>query len=159
MNCAPEIYNRIIQQTLDSCEGVRSIFDDIIVYGTSVEEHDKRLYEVVKTLSEKGLTLNHDKCIFRMEEVKFMGHILSKHGIGLAQDKVKAVEARRPNTAGEVRSFMGLITFCAKFVPNLASISEPLRRLTRKNEQFKWGLEQEGGSTCHVFLFASLVKS
>lgn len=102
MNCAPEIYNQIIQQTFDSCEGVRSIFHDIIVYSPNVEEHDKRLYKVIETLRDKGLTLNYDKCIFRMEVVKFMGHILSKHGIGLANDKVKpVVEARKPTTAGE----------------------------------------------------------
>lgn len=73
-----------------------------------------------------------------------MGHVLSKHGIGLADDKVKAVvEAKRPTTAGEVRSFLGLVNFCAKFIPNMASESEPLRKLTRKNETFKWEEQQE----------------
>jgi hypothetical protein len=98
VNCAPEMYNRIIQQTLDSCEGVRSIFDDIIVYGRSAEEHDSRLHKVLETLRQKGLTLNYDKCMFGLPEVQFMGHILSKHGIGLADTKVKAVlEARKPS--------------------------------------------------------------
>lgn len=73
-----------------------------------------------------------------------MGHILSKLGIGLANDKVKAVvEARRPTAAGEVRGFLCLVNFCAKFLPNLASVSEPLRRLTRKQESFKCGDDQE----------------
>ncbi len=76
VNCAPEMYNKIIQRTLDSCEGVRSIFDDIIVYGRSAEEHDSRLHKVLETLRQKGLTLNYDKCMFRLPEVQFMGHIL-----------------------------------------------------------------------------------
>jgi len=53
-----------------------------------------------------------------------------------------ALEARVPTTASEVRSFLGLVNFSARFIPNLASIAEPLRMLTRSGQKFIWGPQQ-----------------
>ena len=73
-----------------------------------------------------------------------MSHLLSARGIGPSQAKVEAVtEARQPESAAEVHSFLGLVNFCARFIPDLATVSEPLRRLTRKDGHFSWGKEQE----------------
>ena len=73
-----------------------------------------------------------------------MGHLLSARGIGPSQPKVEAVtEARHPEPAAEVRSCLGLGNFCARFIPDLATVLEPLRRLTRKDVLFSWEKEQE----------------
>ena len=78
-----------------------------------------------------------------MTHIEFMGHVLSKHGIGMAKSKVEAIkEARQPETMSEVRSFLGLLNFSSRFIPNLATKEESLRKLTRKNVPFKWGPEQ-----------------
>lgn len=47
VSCAPEMYNKIIQQTMDGCDGVQSIFDDLVVHGKTTEEHNKRLENVL----------------------------------------------------------------------------------------------------------------
>ena len=61
----------------------------------------------------------------------FMGHLLSARGIGPSQAKVEAVtEARQSESAAEARSFLFLVNFCARFIPDLVTVSEPLRRLT-----------------------------
>ena len=58
--------------------------------------------------------------------------------------KVEAVvNTREPESVAEVRSFMGLVNFSAKFIPNLAAVAEPLRQLTRKGVIFKWGEKQQ----------------
>ncbi len=73
-----------------------------------------------------------------------MGHVLSKNGVGATQSKVEAVQnTRQPNNAKEVRSFLGLVNYCGRFIPNLATIAEPLRRLTRSTCTWSWGKEQE----------------
>ena len=60
----------------------------------------------------------------------------------MAADKVRAVvEAREPESASEVRSFFGLVNYSGRFIPNLATLSEPLRRLTKKDVKFQWGPE------------------
>ncbi|XP_052809097.1 uncharacterized protein K02A2.6-like [Mya arenaria] len=144
VSCAPEMYNKVIAQTLSGLEGVNSIFDDIIVHGRSDDEHNARLEALFERLEQKGLTLNLEKCQFNMTHVDFMGMVLSDHGVGLHESKVKAVlESRQPKTVSEVKSFLGLVNFSGRFIPNLASIAEPLRKLTRKGLPFIWDAEQE----------------
>ena len=97
----------------------------------------------METLKQHGLTLNEAKCQINMSQMTFMGHYLSGKGIGPTQEKVKAInQARQPKNAQEVRSFLGSVNFCCRYIPNMATISEPLRRLTQKGAQFKWGSEQ-----------------
>ena len=56
----------------------------------------------------------------------------------MAADKVKAVvEAREPESVSEVRSFLGLLNYSGRFIPDLATLSEPLRRLTKKDVEFQ----------------------
>ncbi|XP_061196525.1 uncharacterized protein K02A2.6-like [Saccostrea echinata] len=141
---APEIYQHTIQQALQGCDGVRNMSDDIIVHAKTVKEHDRRLLAVIEKLGSKGLIFNKEKCQLRLRKLEFLGHILSDKGIDPTREKVKAtVEARPPTNASEVRSFLGLVTYCGKFIPNLATLSEPLRILTRKNQPFTWGPEQD----------------
>ena len=56
--------------------------DDIVVYGKDVADHDEKLRKVLHTLTHRGLTLNKAKCIFRMNRIEFMRHLLSERGIG-----------------------------------------------------------------------------
>ena len=73
-----------------------------------------------------------------------LGHVLSARGIGPANGKVKAVvDAHEPTNAAEVRSFLGLVNFTARFIPDLATVSAPLRQLTKSGEPFVWGPEQQ----------------
>ena len=141
---APEVYQHVIQQSLQGCEGVANISDDIIIHGKNTEEHDKRLQRVLERLKEKNLTLNAEKCKFHMTQMVFMGLVLSDNGIGSAKDKVKAiVDAKEPQSASEVRSFLGLANYNARFIPDFATVAEPLRRLTKKGVHFEFGEEQK----------------
>ena len=143
ISSAPEVYQHVIQQTLQDCEGVANILDDIIVHGRNTEEHDTRLQQVLERLKEKNLTLNAEKCKFHMTQMVFMGLVLTDKGIGPTEDKVQAiVDAREPQNASEVRSFLGLANYNARFIPDFATIAEPLRRLTKKGVRFEFGDEQ-----------------
>ena len=144
ISSAPEVHQHIISQVLQSIPGVHNISDDIIVSGETIQLHDERLHQVLQRLQERQLTVNSKKCLFRMSQLEFMGHVLSKNGIGAAQSKIEAVEnTRRPTNAAEVRSFLGLVNYCGRFIPNLATTSEPLRRLMRQPCKWTWGSEQE----------------
>ena len=139
VSCAPECYQHVIHQVLEGCPGTHNISDDIIVYGRDQAEHDKRLDLVFQRLSSRGLTVNPEKCKFNMTELTFMGHVLSGKGIAPQQSKKEAVlRTKVPETPSDVRSFMGLVNFCARFVPDLATIAEPLRTLTRSKTEWEW---------------------
>ena len=144
VSCAPDMYQRTMQQTLEGCKGVRNILDDIIVFASSEKEYNERLEEVLKRLKEKGLKLNKEKCCFSMMKLEFMSHVLSKDGVAREKSKIKAVaSAREPKNASEVRSFLELVNYCGRFIPDLATISEPLRKLTQKSTTFTWGESEE----------------
>jgi hypothetical protein len=70
-----------------------------------------------------------------MPKLTFMGLLLSNRGIGPTEEKVRAVvEAREPQNVTEVKSFLGLVNFSARFIPDLATVAEPMRRLTKREE-------------------------
>lgn len=69
-----------------------------------------------------------------------MGHVPSSHGVEVAADKVNAVvDARELESISVVGSFLGLVNVGGGFIPDLATLSEPLRRLTKKGSEFEWG--------------------
>ena len=140
ISCAPEIYQRIMRSVLSGLEGVTNFLDDILVYAKTKEEHDERLKKAFQRLVENGLTLNKEKCKFGEREITFLGFKISGDGYRPLESKVEAVKNfRKPNTPEEVRSFLGLVNFCAPFIKDLATVSEPLRCLMRKDTKFKWG--------------------
>ncbi|PNX87148.1 retrotransposon-related protein, partial [Trifolium pratense] len=138
---APAIFmdymNRIFHPFLDKFVVV--FIDDILIYSKSREEHDEHLRLVLQVLREKQLYANLGKCEFWLEEVKFLGHVISKEGIAVDPSKVEAVVAwERPNTATEIRSFVGLAGYYRRFIEGFAKIVAPLTNLTRKNQIFAW---------------------
>ena len=82
--------------------------------------------------------------MFNTDRLVFMGTLLSEKGIGPTTDRVKAVlEVEEPKSASDVRSFLGLANYSSQFIPHFATLSEPLRRLTRKETLFEFGPEKK----------------
>ncbi|KAJ8375480.1 hypothetical protein SKAU_G00060600 [Synaphobranchus kaupii] len=88
-NSASEQYQHKVANALTGIEGVENISDDIIVHAHDQETHDRRLHAVLTRLTERGLTLNPDKCQFNMDKLVFMGILLSEKGIGPTAERVK----------------------------------------------------------------------
>lgn len=78
VNSPPKKYQQKVTQVISDIGGVQSIADDLIVHGNGNEEHDRNLYTLMHRLEEKNLTLNSEKCQFRMDKVVFMGLLISK---------------------------------------------------------------------------------
>ena len=139
VSSAPEIYQHVIQQVLQGCRGVRNISDDIIVFGNTRDEHDLQQSTVLQRLQQSNLTLNQEKCLFGVNKLTFFGHEVSASGISPGTKKVEAIrDAPVPRNAAEVRSFLGLATYCSRFISDFATVTEPLRLLTRKGTPWRW---------------------
>ena len=144
ISSAPEKYQRIISDVIRGCKGVANIADDLIVHGKDAGEHDKNLHAVLQRLRERGLTLNGAKFQFRLHKLNFFGHTLSREGVSPSEEKIAAVvNAQPPKNASEVRSFVQLVQYSSKFIPNFSQVAEPLRKLLRKDQAFIWGVEQQ----------------
>ena len=95
--------------------------DDIIITGTTKEEHLKTLNLVLERLQSAGLHLNRTKCFFLQPSLDYLGHRLDEHGIHPTQEKVRAIrDAPEPKNITELRSFLGLINYYGKFLSNLS---------------------------------------
>lgn len=131
-----------MEQILSGCDGIIIYIDDIVVHAPTKALHDQRLRKVLDRLREFNVILNREKCKFGVNEIQFNGHILSDAGIKPIHNKIEAVQKfRAPADVEETRSFLGLVNYVGKFISNLATVSEPLRRLTKKESVFIWGPE------------------
>ena len=144
MSSAAEIYQREIEHALIGIAGVHNISDDIIIGGRNPEELLDRMDKVFQRLREKCLTINRRKCEFLKSELLYMGHKLSAAGVAPDERKIRAiVELKPPSNTKEVRSFLGMVTYCSKFLPNFATVTDPLRQLLQKDSKWNWSKEHQ----------------
>jgi len=138
---APAVFmdymNRIFRPFLDKFVVV--FIDDILIYSRTQEEHAEHLRLVLGVLREKQLYAKLSKCEFWMDEVQFLGHVISAQGIAVDPTKVEAVvKWESPKSATEIRSFVGLAGYYRRFIEGFSKIVAPLTLLTRKDQPFTW---------------------
>ncbi|XP_030850652.1 uncharacterized protein K02A2.6-like [Strongylocentrotus purpuratus] len=141
VSSAPAIFQECMDKILHGLKGVGCYLDDIIVTGSSDEEHASNLESVLKRLSQFGLRLKRSKCAFMQDSVEYLGHVVDAGGLHPSPSRVEAIaSASPPKDASEVQSFTGLINYYRKFIPNLASILKPIDGL-KKKQVFEWTSE------------------
>ncbi|KAF6783741.1 reverse transcriptase domain protein [Colletotrichum sojae] len=145
---APATFQRYINSTLREWldDFVTAYLDDVLVYTSgSKKDHEKHVRMVLRRLADAGLNLDPKKCEFSMKRVKYVGFIVTAgEGISCDPEKLRAIrEWLPPRSVKGVRSFLGFANYYRIFIPNYATIVEPLTRLTKKSEVFHWGPTQE----------------
>ena len=144
VNSAAEIFNEEVRKIVQHEPNAISIYDDILVFGPTQEEHDKALRHVLELWRQHSLTLSIKKSRFNLRSVKFFGKVFSEKGISPDPDKVAALHAAGPpNTAAEVRSFLFFAGASADFISGFAQITAPLRELIKDGTQFHWTPEHQ----------------
>ncbi|XP_043212449.1 uncharacterized protein K02A2.6-like [Amphibalanus amphitrite] len=135
---------KLLDDLLDGIPGCGHYMDDILVSGKTRRQHDERLRKVLDRLRAANVTINMEKSVFSSAEVDFCGHRMTASGITPSDSTVQAVrDAPRPTGVQELRSFMGLAGWFAKFIPAYADVVRPLACMLRKNVKFTWSEEAE----------------
>ena len=113
--------------------------DDILIYSKYEAKHEEHLRLTLRRLKEHQLYAKFKKCKFWLENVGFLGHIVSKEAVAVDPAKIKAIRDRpQPKNAAEVRSFLGLMGYYRIFFEGFSKIVAPLTVLTRKNQKYTW---------------------
>ncbi|XP_072936215.1 uncharacterized protein [Epargyreus clarus] len=142
ITCAPELFQKIVEKMLTGLDGVINFIDDILVYGEDENQHDKRLSKVLDVLKENNVLLNESKCKYKVQKISFLGHELTRDGVKpLKKYMTSIAEFRTPKTVEELQSFLGLVNYINKWLPNLSTMTESLKKLLRNKSGKKANIE------------------
>lgn len=141
---APAIWQRAMDQILQGIDGVQCYLDDIIITGKTYLEHLSALDQVLQRLEEYGLKVNQEKSKFLQDSVEYLGHVISAKGLHQAPSKVQAImDMPAPTDVTQLRSFIGMVQYYSKFLPNLSTTLAPLNQLLHKNVVWRWTDQEE----------------
>ena len=130
ISSAPAIFQRVMESLLQGIAGVVVYLDDVLVTGRTNEEHLESLELVLKRMEEAGLLLKKEKCSFMASLVTYLGHVIDADGLRPIVEKVDAIKvAPNPKNLTQLKSYLGLLTYYNRFLPNLSTVLFPLYRL------------------------------
>lgn len=139
ISSAPAIFQKVIENLLAGIPGVVAFIDDILITGRTTLEHLERLECVFKKLSDSGLRVAKEKCHFFKEKIEYLGHIIDRNGLHKSKENVEAIlKAPAPTNITEIKSFIGMVNFYSKFIPQFSTILSPIYDLLKKNAKFVW---------------------
>ena len=140
-------FNRLPFGAVNACSGYASMmrivlrglpnvafyFDNIFVYSESWQTHLIALRNVFHRLREYGLTARPSKCRIGFPTINYLGFVLGHNKLSMQEEKITAIlEAKLPTTKKALRSFIGLVSFYRKFIPNVAAITSPISDMLKK---------------------------
>ncbi|KAK1662686.1 hypothetical protein QYE76_050845 [Lolium multiflorum] len=143
---APAIFMNLMNKIFMPCMDKFFIvfIDDILIYSKDKAEHAEHLRIVLQTLREHQLYAKFSKCEFWLDQVEFLGHVISKDGIAVNPSKVASVlDWEAPKNVKEIRGFLGMAGYYRRFIEGFSKIAGPMTKLLRKNTPFVWSDECE----------------
>ena len=125
---APAIFQRVMERALERCyQFAAPYIDDVLVFSGSVENHKFHLGEVVRALSEAGLTVRKSKCVFGRRSVEYLGHRIGSGCLAVPEHRVTAMkEYLRPHSKRQLKAFLGAASYYRQFVYQFAWYSAAL---------------------------------
>ena len=147
---APATFERLMEQVLSGLPTSIALLylDDILVPGRTFNQQIENLRTVFQRLKSARLKLNPKKCILFRKEVKYLGHVVSAHGVVPDPGKIKAIVTwPRPACVRDVRSFLGLASYYRRFIAGYSEVAAPLHLYTQKGVPFVWSEAAEAAFT------------
>ena len=118
---SPGYFQRVMDNILQGIPGVVVYLDDILITGPTVRDHLESLETVLDRLMKAGLHIKKGKCTFMSSSVIYLGHKIDSERLHPVSSKVCAVmEAPCPSNPKQLKAYLGLLTYYAKFLPNLS---------------------------------------
>lgn len=140
----PAVFQRAITKAVEHLKFLLIYIDDLLIPCLNVDEGLVYLEQTVKALSDTGFNVNLKKCKFFLDNIDYLGRNISREGVRPSETKVAAlVDSPIPKTVKQVRQFMGLASYFCKFIPNFAARTACITKLTKLNQKWEWGPEQD----------------
>ena len=131
-----EIFQKLIEEVIEGVPNCRNKIDDIVVYSSNQEGHDKSLHMVLQRLEKKGLCLNNEKWAFSKIEFDFFGLHFSPRGIKLKQSKDDVLLlAGPPKDVKQLKRLYGLFSYASNFIKDATKSADYLNKSAKKAEE------------------------
>lgn len=143
---APATFQRLMDRVLTGMQGIEIFvyLDDIVLYASSLREHEIKFEKLANKLREANLKLQPDKCEFLRKEVTYLGHVISENGVHPDPEKIKAVKNFPiPKNPKNIKQFLGLAGYYRKFIEGFSNIAKPLTNLLKNGVEFKWTQKEQ----------------
>ena len=129
-------------------------WDDCIIFSKTPEEHIKTLQQFFQRFRDANLKINPTKCAFSQTKVRFLGHVIGKNGSEADPEKVKATQNFPiPQNQTDVKSFLGLRSYCRRYIKIFAVLARPLHKAGETKGSFTWTEEtQEAFESLRIHL-------
>ena len=115
-----------------------------MIHGKDRAEHDKNLRGLLDICKKLGIKLNRDKLELRMNEITSMGHKITNEGLKVDPEQIRAINYMNPPyKVAELRRFLGLVNYVAKFVPKATKVMQSLHNLLKKEVKWMWATTQQ----------------
>ena len=126
-----------VNEIFEGLPVVAAIVDDILIYGRKRDEHDRNLRKVLDRARDKGIRSNPDKMKIRVKQLPFFGHLVTDEGLKIDESKLQAIlKLDVSDDRQKLERFLGMVNYLAKFAPNLAELTAPLRKLLKINSKY-----------------------
>ncbi|GJQ76524.1 hypothetical protein Trydic_g2227 [Trypoxylus dichotomus] len=141
VNFAPSVSQRTMDQILSRIDGT---VDDILVTAPTKALHLQRLEQIFQRLQFAGIRTQQNKCKWFQKNVSFLGHVIDAEGLHPTTEYIAAIKNMPwPTNVNELRSLLGSITYCNRFIKHVHVICTPLYRHLKKESIFKWTTADE----------------
>lgn len=144
LNSSPAIFQSIMDRILEGIPHVICYIDDILIGGSTQRESEETLILVLERLRKFNVKANFKKCVFFKKEIQYLGHRLTKEGVRPVLDKLESIKkAPVPTNVKELKSYLGLLNYYGRFLPNLSPKLTPFYHLLKNDVPFEWTEEHQ----------------
>ncbi|UYV64414.1 K02A2.6-like [Cordylochernes scorpioides] len=141
---ASAIFQRCMDSLFHDVPNMVIYLDDIFIGSKDEQEHYRILKTIFDKLKELNFTLNKEKCLFLKKDICFLGHIINEDGVRPDSKKLEALErCKKPFDKTSLKSFLGMLSFYSKYIPNMSTLAGPLYQLLKKDNRWKWSSQCE----------------
>lgn len=122
-----------MNRVFSEIKNVTGIADDILVTGSTEEEHDIAMTKILERAKKNNIRFNAEKFQYKKKRVNFFRHTITEHGLLPTEDKLQAIkDIQSPKNAKELYTLLGIISYLNRFSVKLSQMTASLRELIKK---------------------------
>lgn len=134
-----DLFQEVVEKNFEDIKNVQVCHDDMIVTGTTQEQHDAAVEQVVQRAKEVGAKFNKEKFQYCQRQVKFMGQTFSEKGMEVDTDRVKSLrKLESPKDKTELQRIIGSFNYVRRYIPSMANHMHILCELLKSKVEWQW---------------------